>query len=373
MYTESTDSNEDLSAEDLSKKKQTPQCQFSYNKTYCRTQYMTNTTECNWEIIDFWKLCRFMKTFISMPFPYTEQAKYQIRIEIKISFLSEGDMIIGFYILTKNEEFGSYYSICQIGPKGEETLKSESSLLHNMMLLYETKISTLKENSYIDLLKMNFKFEIFFQVLNTTVHTKSLSFSALKNLLESEKLIIDNDSKFDGKELITFIIDGKDYSISKNLLYATNSSYFKILCNTKDISDKIIITDKPDVFKDILSFIINDSTTKLDLYVWEERIQNSKRTIEDFLIIANKYDIQNLKFVCEQILLQNITIDNSLKLMQIAMQTNAEYLKKCVAGFIKFHIKFLRNKKFLSLPKEQINEIIEIINKLEVSEHVVST
>lgn len=356
-----------VSTEDYSGKKQTSQS-FSYNKCYCRTQYMSSTIECNWEIVDFWKLYTFVKTFVSMPFP--EQGEYEIQIEMRI-FPTEDSLedTIAFYILT-DMKFGSFYSIRQIGINGEVGIHSDSNYLNNMMLLYETKVSKLMKNSFEDLLKLNFKFDIFFHSLNTAIHTKYLSpFSPVKNL-ESEQLMIENDLQFDKKKMITFIIDGEDYSISKNLLCATKSRYFRFLCDTKnDVSDKLIVTENPDVFKEMLSFVFNDAISKLDLYVWEQRIRNSENKVEDFLIIAHKYDVQNLKILCEQILIQNIRIDNALELMQIALQTDAKCLKKSLAAYIKFHINFLRNKQFLSLPETQMNEIIEIINKLQVSEH----
>lgn len=318
-----------------------------------------NTIEFNWEIINFHKLYKILKIFTSTPFP--ETAQYQIQIKISSSFEDLLENTIGFYIKTETAFTGSYI-ISQIGPNGEQTLKSTLILsISNMMLLYEDKLGTFMENSYQDKSVMNFKFDIFYNLFNTTIHINSLP-SIDTN---SEISFLNNESKFDNKESLVFTIDGQHYNVSKNILCATNSSYFIYLCTTEeDITDKLIIKDRPEAFKKMLLFIINNSTMLLQLDSYLESWTYDYDMIQDLLIVANKYDVQNLKFICEQILLRNITIDNALELIQLAFLNDAKCLKKCVAGFIKFHIEKF-SEKFLSLPQEQMYEIIEQIRKID--------
>lgn len=324
-----------------------------------------NTIEFNWEIINFYKLYKIMKIFTSTSFP--ETAQYQIQIKISSSFEDLLENTIGFYIRTETAFTGSYI-ISQIGPNGEQPLKSTLILsISNMMLLYEAKLGTFMENSYQDKLVMNFKFDIFYNFFNTTIHINSLPcklpFASIDT--NSEISILNNESKFDNKESLVFTIDGQHYSVSKNILCATNSSYFKYLCNTEeDITDKLIIKDRPKAFKKMLLFIINNSTMLLQLDSHLEQWTYEYDMIQDLLIVANKYDVQNLKFICEQILLRNITIDNALELIQLAFLNDAKCLEKCVAGFIKFHIEKF-SEKFLSLPQEQMNKIIEQTRKID--------
>lgn len=333
-----------------------------YKKSYCRIQYRLSTIEYNWEILHFFKIYKFMKIFASTRFPENEQ--YQVQIEIA-SFNSPSEKELLRIYMTTEEEFAGSYEIFFIDLKERELLVSTDVVyISKRMLLYEKELGLLIKNSDSDAFELNFRFDIFYSFSNTTIHVNPLPSSAAKDL-KSEKSILDNDSKFDNKESLEFIIDGQHYSVSKNRLCAINSSYFKHLCNTEeDITNELIIKDRPKAFQEMLSFIIINSARPLDLCL-EQWIRKSGM-VKDLLIVANKYDVQNLKTICEEILLQNITFENALELIQLALLNDAKCLEKCVASFIKFYIeKFLRFETFLSLPQEQIDKILEATEKID--------
>jgi len=91
--------------------------------------------------------------------------------------------------------------------------------------------------------------------------------------------------------------------------------------------------------------------------------------LKTLLTAADKYDVQTLKLTCEHYLLRYITIENALELAQLAVSSNATFLETHLATFIKFHMKEITEiKEFRTLLQEDLNKIIELIEKSTIFE-----
>lgn len=289
---------------------------------------------------------------MSIAFP--ETAQHKIRMEI--SMVSEWwPSKIKFYILTE-VPFNGICDVFAIHMHDKSGLNSISGIISNMTLLYETTLQELWNELDKDSLTMNFMFEIFHHSLIDTMHISSspLSSSPLSLLtnLKSQNPDASND-------IITFMINGKQWDISKALLHNTKCiEYFCNRYNKNMASNLIIINDNE--MQDILAIIFFYVKTGLIAK------QFDYRTTKTLLEVANGCDLQDIKVRCEKYLIHRITVNSVIELIQFALLNNAKHLEKHAASFIKFHLQeIICIKEFQSLPQEQLNKIIKSIEKIE--------
>ncbi|XP_072766070.1 uncharacterized protein [Anoplolepis gracilipes] len=322
---------------------------FSHNKIYCRTRFESTAFEYVWTIDRFASLFKIVDVLTSAPM--LEAAPYRIQMEV----FHDVTYVIKFYILTETPFTG----LCNISITFSNIIiitSSMSGYISNKTLLCETTVNTWPIHyDKVNTLKVNCNLEIFHQALNDTMHMSLQPLSTiLSNNLKSENSNIKDDSKFHSKKL-TFIINNKHYSVPIKQLYATNSTYFlKLLCEDKD---SIEINENPETFQEMLSYITTGLIPQLTSNYNITKFQN-------LLMIANKYDVQNLKLLCEHRLLHCISIHNALTLLIFATLYRAEYLQKHAAQFIKLHFKEIIHA-FDALSKKHLNIIFLVIQCIE--------
>ncbi|XP_011706240.1 PREDICTED: protein maternal effect lethal 26-like isoform X2 [Wasmannia auropunctata] len=258
---------------------------------------------------------------------------------------------IKFYIRTNTPFTGS---CTVINPPKSVLSKSVSGYIKDMTLLME--ISDL-DHIYTDTFIIRCKFEILHIVISNTIHMNLPSSTVYPKDETSEDSTF---NQFEPKNVnsIKFIIDKEQYVISKKLLYATNSSYFKNMCLThnkdeKELTNELKRNNEVQAFKYLLLFILTGSI---------EEIQDNYCMLEQLLIIANKYDVSALKLTCKHYLLRHITIENAMKLVQLAFSSNAKYLESHSATFFKLYKNDIINtKEFRDLLPEDSDKIMELI------------
>lgn len=262
-----------------------------------------------------------------------------------------------FYIITEAPFIGSCEIFCTRLEKVESFISTDIVYIEKKRLLCDIDV-------VLDRLKieLHFRFDILHGFLN--IHINSLPLFATKDL-KSEKSILDHNSNFNDEESLEFIIDGQHYSIIKSILCA-GSNYFKYLCNIQeDITSELIIKDRPEAFKKMLSFIIIDLLILQFTDYLEEWVRES-HIIPDLLIVADRYDVPNLKFVCESVLVKDIAVENVSELMELATVSDTSRLKKNVTNFLKScKEKFVYSKTFLSLRRDRRYKILKIIEESE--------
>jgi speckle-type POZ protein len=132
-----------------------------------------------------------------------------------------------------------------------------------------------------------------------------------------------------------------------------NSSVFEAMFkyNTKEsIESKVCIKDsEPEVIKEFLRFI------------YFEKVENLDQISVELLIFANKYEVNELKTICENYISDNLSVDNFCNLLLLALIHNSFKLIEKIIDFI------LKNSKFISdtnSHKSIICKHLEIISDL---------
>lgn len=312
------------------------------------------TFDYTWEIEQFKRLSESVDTLESPPFP--ENHKYRIRMNVlrKDNSLST----IQFYIRTDTEFTG----LCTttINHPADRRLSSNiiSRRISDMTLLIEFSQYNYQfdcEGMFI----IDCKIEIFHKLINNTIHMNlTPSSTVYKDVISDEDPIPEFELK--NEKSIKFILGEEQYVISKKLLYATNSNYFKNICLTNK-GKKIDMTNdltKSEllIFKEILLFILTGSVDQYDYNLFKELLQT-----------ADKYDVPTLKLTCEHYLLRYITIENAVELIQLAFSSNAKLLETHSATVIKFHLKdIMSTKEFQNLSQEHSNRIMELIEENKI-------
>lgn len=339
-----------------------------YTKSYSQTLIESFIFEFTWEIDQFLNLSKCIDTLCSPLFP--ETAEYKIQMNILRSCTQSIET--QFYLLA-TKAFTGLCSTTIMFP-GEKFFSSNSTSCHRTSkstLLIKINDDNYKYKSYIctDRLKLHCKLEIFYKLTSDTTHMNLQPSSTVfsKDIRSLEDSTLDkSNNKLEDKKSINFIIGYETYVISKKLLHATNSSYFKNICLThkgeeKDMTNEL--TNERRTFQEMLAFIQTGSN-KLSKSNYEDY-----NMLKSLLTTADKYDVPALKLTCEHYLLRYVTVDNATELVQLAFSSNAKFLEAHLATFIKFHIKKSMNtKKLQNLLQESSNKILELIEKCKVSE-----
>ncbi|XP_071571128.1 uncharacterized protein [Temnothorax nylanderi] len=329
------ESDEDICTEIVPEKERTVSLPLSpsYIKSCSRTQLKSTIVDHTWKIDQFMCLPNIMSMIKSPPFPDTGQ--YMIQIDI--SHQPDTIHVLKFYILTSKTFSGSCTTTIMLQPARTLTSRFITGGISNMTLLLEISTSNFRI-SYSDTLIVHCKFEIFHDLEHKTIRMNLIQSSTVfsKDARYFENLIFDEEPK--DEESIKFVLGREQYFVSKKLLCASNSSYFKNICRTHEGREKNmtkeLTSNELQTFKQILLYIITGSVKQCDYDM-----------LKKLLTSADKYDVPALKLTCEHYLLRSLTIENAVELVQLASSCNAKFLEVHSANFIKFHTKEITNTK----------------------------
>ncbi|XP_071652290.1 TD and POZ domain-containing protein 3-like [Temnothorax longispinosus] len=340
----------------VSKKEQTVFSSFlpSYIKSYSQTRLEVTTSDYTWKIDQFGRLAAIVDTLNSPPFGENNQYKIQMNI-LRKDFLCA----IRILIRTGTAFTGLCTTTIMHPPETVLASRSISCRISDMTLLIDVL-----DDSYIstEAFIIHCKIEHFHQLISNTIHMNlQPSTTVFKEVKSFEGSTLEFISK--NEKSIKFIVGEEQYVISKKLLCDTNSNYFKIIClihdgKEKDMTNELATDNELQTFKQILIFILTGSVEQCDYEM-----------LKKLLTAADKYDVPTLKLTCEHYLLRYITIKNAVELIQLALLSKAKFLETHSTTFIKFHKKEITNtKEFKSLSQEDLNKVLEFIEKLETLE-----
>ncbi|XP_039301979.1 protein maternal effect lethal 26-like [Solenopsis invicta] len=344
----------------LPQKKQTTSSFLpSYSKSYSETSIEMIKFDYTWTIKNFRYLCDNLKILKSPSFPKNNQ--YMIQMELPLNFPNLQNYnnqrlyVIKLYLLTAE----SFNGTCTTTISRARTIGSSNSIsgcMSNMKMLCE--YSFYEPFSYTDSLTIYCKFQICYNLKNTSINTYDLSPPTVSKDLKS--LEDSTCDKIKNKESITLILSNtKTYNISKKLL-CDASNYFKNICimhevEEKDLTKELNATDMP-IFEKMLFIIIGIQTVELYDYC----------TVTQLLSMAVKYDVQTVKSSCEYYLLSHININNALELMHLTISSYAKLLETHLIIFIKLHMKEILNPENLNdKSKIMLNKIMKVLEKYD--------
>ncbi|XP_065209098.1 speckle-type POZ protein-like isoform X1 [Planococcus citri] len=154
-------------------------------------------------------------------------------------------------------------------------------------------------------------------MVNISLHPSSES----RLLIDLEQLF--NDDRFKD---VTFSVKGKKYTGHKTILSARSSVFNTMLRSEMRESkeNEIVITDiEPRIFDKMLQ------------YIYTGKVKNLPESVYELLPVADKYDLEELKVMCEDVLLKKLSADNAAAILKLADMHNAEMLKARTLRFMK--------------------------------------
>jgi len=164
---------------------------------------------------------------------------------------------------------------------------------------------------------------------------------------------------------VIFQMDDETHKVSKRLLSAIGGSYFSLICKTyekgkEDEDIKVIIDDISDAFLMMLKFIKTGALP--------ERICHDDVKISELLAVAYRYDVKNLKILCERYLVRKINVVNAIKYLDIAIKFEAKNLEEHTIAFIKFNLdELMETEEFEELPRPYLHKLMKSLTECKVS------
>lgn len=302
----------------------------------CITKPEIKSFNYTWSITNLWDLIE------------SGSQLYSSRFENNYLFCLSIDNNMKFYMETETSFMASYSIYLRTDEKDIIITRKSIQKISNNKLLCET---SLPKNSN-GILNIVFKFNIFVDWHNYHVdHPISITPSQLK---ETDSVV----PKKCNSQLVTFVINEKQLEINKDLL-CSNSTVFEAMfrSNFKEtIDNKINIIDiSYNTLKKLLSFLQNGYLS--------ENMKADVEALRELFITAEKYDIKDLKLVCEELLIWNTTIKNVIEHLSIAYLNGGEILEQYAIEFIKLYFEDIEdNAEFKTLVQKYPKLLIKIRN-----------
>jgi len=327
--------------------------------TYCRSSYTAKMITFTWEINNFTAISKIFSRLTSTSFPL-ETNEYKIEMVTPYTESTEvnpAEDKVKFYLHATQPVRGSYV-IRILNEHEERHLSKMIGHFTNTILLAEVTENDLNQfciSHSSHMLTINFVLEILEDHLDNVSHI-----TISQNMVQ--KYLADDQSHNDNVESLKFLVMDKYFKVPIYLLRAIKSCYFNTLCDKYETDSDtnengILINDNPDLFKQILLFIMHDITPK----------PNDYESIKNLIILSDKYDVAKLKHICERYLLRHIDFSTVLNLLRIAIASNATYLATHTIAFIKLHIKrYADAPELQNLSGEIGNKMIQLMKQFDI-------
>lgn len=275
------------------------------------------------------------KDYISIYLYRKSGAEYKIDGQYKISILN--DRKEKFAEESEECEYNKNYSSWGFPAfiKSEIIYDSANNLLTNDILFIHCELTI-----FMGMISISSEVE--------KVHKKYLDHSSQWN--HFEKLLL--SERFSDVKLVTSC--GKGILAHKNIL-AARSPTFSAMFEHDMVEKKLNVVQIPDVDHDVLKEMLR--------FLYANRVENVEALAGELIVAADKYRIDGLKEMCEEVLGDNITVENAVQILVIADRHCIERLKNRAINFIKAHIKdVIDTVGFKSLVQTSVlTDIIEAI------------
>lgn len=241
----------------------------------------------------------------------------------------------------------------------EKSFKGRSSSYHSRICAIEDIFMDNILNNKIKLVNDTLRISCFFNI-----NPKIIDMSG-KNIKSDDSDLASNICSLSD---VTVTVGKKKFEVHKAILSNKSRVFSAMFNHDVQESNKTIIEIKDvqyDVMKEVIRFIYCD------------KVENLQKFPNLLLEAADKFDLKELKAVCERFLQKNVSIPDCCEMLQIAHSYNCENLKNTCIDFIAVHLnaiielkdfekltkfsKYLRAiiKKSLILSKEENRMIVE--------------
>ncbi|XP_065211321.1 speckle-type POZ protein-like [Planococcus citri] len=141
------------------------------------------------------------------------------------------------------------------------------------------------------------------------------------NVLKGLERLLHNQTFVD----VTFVVDGKNFGAHRSILAARSPVFeamFKHNMQENRLNEVNISDIRSEVFEEFLLFMYTDKTPNC-------------KTVTELFLVADKYQVESLQVLCEEIILKELSVENAIDLLCFADLHGAERLVKQVGFYIK--------------------------------------
>ena len=236
-----------------------------------------------------------------------------------------------------------WYSVSILNGKNEKSIEFSTNIIkHDMKLGHRSFVGILQHDELIDKvnnLLANDSLQLFCELTilreqeNKIGNNLKIAISPKSNddkCIYFEKIY--TDSRFHDVKLVTPC--GRILEAHKNVL-AARSAVFSAMFDHDFLENKTNVVDIPDIEYAILQEMLR--------YIYTNRVKNFENLAGELLLASDKYQIDDLKEKCAEVLCENITIENAIDTLHLADKFNVDRLKDKVINFIKLHFKEIMN------------------------------
>lgn len=157
---------------------------------------------------------------------------------------------------------------------------------------------------------------------------------------------------------IIFMVQGEEFKLHRNILSA-RSPVFEVMFESnfeESKQNRVTITDiEVDVFEELIKFIYTGKIDQLD------------NLVHELFVVADKYQIESLKNICHDHLINNLTIQSAIQTLMLADLYRDTSLRSKALNFVVRSNKEIKTKVPInwSQLETQPHLLIEILNILE--------
>lgn len=175
------------------------------------------------------------------------------------------------------------------------------------------------------------------------------------NLVDDFEKIL-NDYEF--SDVTVTSADGKNFSLHKIILAARSIVFDKMFRNNmrEKNQNAVVIEDvRAEVLKELFRFLYTGQVS-----------DNTENIVCELLTAAEKYCIESLKTVCEEIMESKLCNENAIDYLNLAFLNNAKKLESDAISYMSSHKDdFVDNPEFIKLGFQQPKVLFEMIKKLK--------
>jgi hypothetical protein len=149
------------------------------------------------------------------------------------------------------------------------------------------------------------------------------------NLLSNLKMLLTDEKFCDFK----FVVQNEEFKAHKNILSIRSNVFAAMFENNmieKNLNECKIDDIESDVFQELLSFIYTGKSAKI------------KSMARKLLIASEKYNISELKSICEGIIYNDLNSENAIESLLLADKYNAINLRDKIINFIANNLPTIR-------------------------------
>lgn len=319
-----------------------PENNTIHNENWCYTKIQKVECGYTWAIQNYRSACAVKETVLkSSTFSATnESCKWFIKLHPKDV---DSDMEIYLEAIS-SEEVAKYGLVCGelkfsiINSDGQETNTKKKNFMlddEDIYVGFDEFISNTylfaEENQFL-LMPQN-KLTIYCEVIiikqDDTVHVSGLCTSIPFEIHECDPLkgfgkFVNNPEYSD----ITIHVNGKEYSAHKSILAGRSRVFAAMLHHDmkENQLNRIDIKDIDDsIFLEALRFI------------YTGKVQNLETIVFEMLPVADRYDLQELKYMCEKVLSCKLSRETVLKTLIFSDIHNVANLKARTIEYIKLN------------------------------------